>query len=220
MSEAAIKRHQDMYKSRTPPWKETYRKRCLDRLRGSREKLMTRFRKIDMNNEPTTDDTFIKDLMTEEWKSLQREQTDIDFEGDVNGVDKMLSLFEDIQEELRREELRLLQEHEKYEESLQQEEVVLSSAIEKLSTDEVICPICQKSVLMMNQNIIFCRCGMRINTEQDCISLGDVKVQLESAISQHNSSCSYNPVFKVMSEFGPQHLLMACQACDFMYIII
>ncbi|ESO97271.1 hypothetical protein LOTGIDRAFT_231480 [Lottia gigantea] len=222
MAEATMKtRRQDMYKARTPPWKETYRKRCLDRLRGSREKLMTRFRKIDITSEK---DDFIKDIMTDELKTLKREQAkdlDIEFEDTgFNGVDLMLNLFEDIQEELKHEELRLLEEHDRYEHSLKLEENVLCSAIEKLSTDEVICPICQKSTLLLNKNIIFCSCGVRIDTEQDCISLSNVKNQLEASIYQHSLACTTDPTFSIIADFGTQHLLMSCQVCDAMDIIV
>ena len=62
--------------------------RCLDRLRESREKLKSRFRKIA---EAGDKDTFIEDLMRAEWKSLRDEQ--MKQEGDVDVEVGKKSLF-------------------------------------------------------------------------------------------------------------------------------
>lgn len=43
-------------------------------------------------------------------------------------------------------ELRLIEEFDKYEKSLDAEEAVLCSAISKMTTDDVICPVCKKLV--------------------------------------------------------------------------
>ena len=43
----------------------------MDRLRDSREKLKAKFRNIQT---PSEQDTFIEDLMKEEWKTLRAEQ--------------------------------------------------------------------------------------------------------------------------------------------------
>ncbi|XP_046578310.1 RPA-interacting protein-like isoform X1 [Haliotis rubra] len=228
-SPRSLKRR-EMYKIRTPPWKEAYRKRCLDRLRGSREKLFSRFRNIQPDSEgKNKKDEFIKDLMTDEWKSLQRDKASgnsadlMDFDMasfDVSEVDEMLNLFEDIQDDLIKEESKLLSEYERYELSLQREEEVLCSAIETLSTEDVLCPVCQKHVLMLNKGIVFCSCGLRIDTEQDCLSLSNISQQLTEGMSEHTAKCPDNPSFQVMSGLGATNLLMTCQTCDFMSVVI
>ena len=45
--------------------------RCLERLKGSREKLRDHFRKIKDDNKEN--DNFVEDLMKDEWKCLRRE---------------------------------------------------------------------------------------------------------------------------------------------------
>lgn len=228
-SEKTKKNHREMYKAKTPPWKETYRKRCLDRLRQSREKLQDRFRGINSKElEKDANDNFVHELMKEELKSLQRSfQGSPSFDDDEMDTDKLdfdvddvITLFDDIQEELLKEEKRIIDEFENYEKSLQEEEIQLCSAVERLCTEEVICPVCQKSQLLQNKGVIFCPCGMRVNTEQDCITLANVKSSLEDGINQHSTTCEGDPVFSAVQDYGSNNLLMSCKTCDWMYIVI
>ncbi|XP_052799443.1 uncharacterized protein LOC128231062 [Mya arenaria] len=105
-SERVQRSHRDLYKARTPPWKETYRKRCLERLRESRGKLQDRFRKLPAMKD---NDIFIEDLMRQEWECMRREradtQLDIESGAGLEGTDinQVLDMFEDIQAELRHE---------------------------------------------------------------------------------------------------------------------
>lgn len=227
VSEKTRKDHRALYKAKTPPWKETYRKRCMTRLRESREKLQEKFRKISASINET--DEFITDLMRDELQTMQKnlgsgeEKLDIEMEGfsaaDFD-IESVLNLFEDIQEELRQEELKMLAEFEKYEASVREEEDVLCSAIASLSAEEVICPVCQKNSLLQNKSVIFCKCGVRVDTEQDCLTLRNVKQLLDDGVKLHGKTCDTPPTFSVVSALGPQNLLMSCQSCDWMSIII
>ncbi|XP_045174147.2 RPA-interacting protein A-like [Mercenaria mercenaria] len=157
--------------------------------------------------------------------SLRKEQEkaalDIENEGSLDfNIDQILDMFEDIQTELRQEELRMLEEYSNYEQSLLLEEKSLCSAIDKLSTIEVICPMCKKNTLLTNKSVIFCRCGLRINTEQDCLTLTNVKQMLDTGLEQHGEKCDCEPVYTVMSETGTSNLLMTCPDCDWMSVVI
>ena len=55
--------------------------RCLERLKGSREKLRDHFRKIKDDNKEN--DNFVEDLMKEEWKCLRREHMSEPGESDI-----------------------------------------------------------------------------------------------------------------------------------------
>lgn len=222
-SDKVPKSHMEMYKARTPPWKETYRKRCFDRLRGSRDKLTCRFRRM-----PSTinNNMFIEEIMKEELESLRQEQgrCGMDIENGDNiidlNIDLLLDLFEDIQRELRQEELQMLEECSHYEDSLNQEEKSLCSAIDRLSTVEVLCPICKVNFLLANKSVIFCKCGLRINTEQDCLTLCNVKRCMDVGMEQHGEKCSCVPEYSVVWELGTSNLLMTCPVCDWMSIVI
>ncbi|XP_052799474.1 RPA-interacting protein A-like [Mya arenaria] len=122
---------------------------------------------------------------------------------------------------LRHEELRLLEEYSSYEQgTLQLEEQSLCSALDKLSAVEVVCPLCKKSTLMLNKSVIFCKCGLRIDTEQDGLSLGNVQRLLEMGLEQHGAACHCEPVYSLVSDAGPTNLLMTCPDCDWMSVVI
>ncbi|CAI9740637.1 Hypothetical predicted protein [Octopus vulgaris] len=221
---------QAMYKVSTPPWKETYRKKCFERLRLSRAKLLDRFRQMKDEPEGETDVELIKDIMNKEWLSLWDDEAELEREANIpldisfipedENVERILEIFEEIEAELKEEEQKLLREHDLYEESYLNEEKELCSALESLTADEVVCPICKKNPLIENKGVIFCKCGLRINTEQDGFKLADVKAQLDSGIEIHNFTCDAEPEFSMMCVLGTTNLFMTCEACDFMHIII
>ncbi|GAB1607997.1 RPA-interacting protein A-like [Argonauta hians] len=225
---------QAMYKSSTPPWKEAYRKKCFDRLRKSRSKLVERFRQIKEDSEEAEVEMpgveLIKDIMSKEWISLWDDEAELAREADIpldisfipedENVERILEVFEEIEAELKEEEQKLLKEHDMYEASFLSEENELCLALESLTADDVICPLCQKNPLHENKGVIFCKCGLRINTEQDGFKLADVKAQLDSGVEIHSLACDTVPVFSMMCVLGTTNLFMTCEACDFMHIVI
>ncbi|XP_014777634.1 RPA-interacting protein A isoform X2 [Octopus bimaculoides] len=212
---------QAMYKVSMPPWKETYRKKCFERLRLSRAKLLDRFRQMKDEPEGETDVELIKDIMNKEWLSLWDDEAELEREANIpldisfipedENVERILEIFEEIEAELKEEEQKLLREHDLYEESYLNEEKELCSALELLTADEVVCPICKKNPLIENKGVIFCKCGLRINTEQDGFKLADVKAQLDSGIEIHNFTCDAEPEFSMMCVLGTTNLFMTCE---------
>ncbi|XP_076435137.1 RPA-interacting protein B-like isoform X2 [Babylonia areolata] len=217
---------QALYKSSRQDWKETYRRRCLDRLRESRSELYAKRRGIGGAAQPTDSegerqsDEFIKMVLSSELKTLKNEEgvdCEMDFFDPATGeIDLTLALIEEIQEEMKAEEAKLIAEYEIYQVSLEKEEAALCDAIELLNT-RPICPVCTKSQLMENKGTIFCKCGVRIFTE-DGVGLDFVQRQLEDGRQLHE--CDGQPVFSVHDQFGITNLLMTCQKCDFMYIVV
>uniref|UniRef100_A0A669PSQ8 RPA-interacting protein N-terminal domain-containing protein n=1 Tax=Phasianus colchicus TaxID=9054 RepID=A0A669PSQ8_PHACC len=85
--EAPLGGHRALYKSlAAPPWKETYRRRCLERLRSSRERLLRRYRQAG----PGPGALLVPEVMEREWRSLQAERGDPD----------ELAVLDEIQQEL------------------------------------------------------------------------------------------------------------------------
>ncbi|XP_033120138.1 RPA-interacting protein B-like [Anneissia japonica] len=216
--------HRALYKATTPPsWKETYRKRCLQRLRKSRDNLLDRLRCSGAPMHEGKLPSVVTDVMEKEWRVLRAERrcTDVpDLVEGIDDIDTVLSIMEEIQHELMKEEQSLLSE---YEAHLKHEEEVLCASVAKMNTDEVTCPICKRNALMENKGVIFCACGVRIQTEQDCLTLNNVKQQLSDGVEQHSSTmCLGQPIFSVgsLDMVGSQNLLMACKVCDFLHVVI
>jgi len=228
-----ISRHRSQYKCTTPPWKEQYRKRCLDRLRNGRQKFLERFRQ-GCN---TGDSSLVKEVMNEEWLRLSEENRELPqwcpsresctpFAGvgldepEGNSIDEILSIMDEIQRELMAEERNILAQ---YEESVKFEEASLCAAIECLRTDDVFCPVCKRNPLLQNKQIIFCACGLRIDTEYDAVNLNYVRNQINDALAMHREeSCKVEPEFctSFVKELGVSNLVLICKACEFMYIVL
>ncbi|CAL1529177.1 unnamed protein product [Lymnaea stagnalis] len=242
--EAGITR-QDMYKLRTPPWKETYRKRCIERLRANRAKAHSLKRRLGLEEitdeesnvygiaDPSQNPGILLDIeaiMEEEWRKMDIEgvrQNRADTEGNAGDggqfFDDMLRLYDDINDEIRREiqaDLRNEEQRILCDRYLQEEEDELCSALKTLSTDDVICPLCQKYILLENKGVIFCNCGLRISTEQDCVTLKNVRSNILEGTAEHSENCEAHPKFQVSQKFGISNLLMSCETCDFLFIIV
>lgn len=217
-------RHRLLYKTSTPPWKETYRKRCQERLAENRHSFLEKFRHKDIafNDEEARE--AIHNLVLSEWKSFEKDMKESTLQNPdsapslpAENIDQVLSIFDEITLELLQEEQQIISE---YEASLQVEENFLHSSIDRLNAYDVICPVCKRSPLFINKGIIFCNCGVRIDTEQDAITLAMVKANLDEAVRQHSASCECCPSFGVVSHIGISNLLMTGGACDFMFVII
>ncbi|XP_071789415.1 RPA-interacting protein B-like [Asterias amurensis] len=228
-----MEKHRALYKNTSPQWRDTYRKRCFQRLRNSRENLLQKFRSGVDGSSPGAISpgrgSVVSEVMAEEWKLMQWEHRQASVEmktthgcnpddsmEDLN-KDGFLSLMEDIQAELMIEENAIIAE---YEASVQLAEASLSATVEQLHSDDLICPICKRNPLMLSKGIIFCSCGTRINTEQDCLTLANVRQQLEEGVSQHSARCHGQPEFTITDAFNAHNLLLSCQMCDFLFIVI
>jgi hypothetical protein len=222
-----------MYKAvspSAPPWKEAYRKRCQERLASSRQSLLDRFRWKD-SLEPETGSartTTIRDIVLSEWKSFtadnkKQQHTDTDSECEeidcvgTENIDAVLTVFDEITAELLCEEEQILAE---YEAKTRFDDAALCASISQMSTDELICPVCQKNPLFVNKGIVFCSCGLRIDTEQDAITVDMIRANLNAAVEVHCTNCSTRPIFSIVSHPGISNLLMTCQECDMMYIVV
>ncbi|KAK3736346.1 hypothetical protein QZH41_020804, partial [Actinostola sp. cb2023] len=174
-------RHRSQYKCTTPPWKETYKKRCKERLRIGRQKFLDRFRHMESSTSDSASPlgSEVEKVMDEEWSRIAVENNHLPawkpnkescrpFAGvklDVTEeaeLTEILDIMDEIQKELIEEEQIILMQ---YNENLRFEEESLCAAIDKLSTNDVICPVCKRNPLHQNKQVIFCQCGMRIDTE-------------------------------------------------------
>ncbi|XP_022056165.1 RPA-interacting protein [Acanthochromis polyacanthus] len=225
----ALQRHQSLYKGKTPPWKETYRQRCVNRLKNSRSRLLERYRQMGDSPQCCGSGTsiIVQEVMEEEWSALQSEDRRLPSLWGPDGMAEMfsvtreydeLAVLEEIQQELMSQEMSIIEEYEK---NLQFEQQYISSVVEGMEEMHIICPICHRNNLNVNSHFISCPCGVYINTTAQNITPDVLQHLLESRVSEHMEDCLHNPVFSLTpsTESSP-NLMISCQVCDYLSIVL
>ncbi|XP_030264240.1 RPA-interacting protein [Sparus aurata] len=225
----ALHRHRSLYKGTTPPWKETYRKRCVDRLKNSRSRLLERYRQAGESQQPggTGASAIVQEVMEEEWTALQSEDRRLPSLWGPHGMAEMfsvmkeydeLAVLEEIQQELMSHEMSIIEE---FERNLQFEQQYISSVVEGMDEMHIICPICHMNNLSINSHFLSCTCGLYINTKKQNISPDVLQRLLEARVSEHMEDCLHNPVFSVApnADSSP-NLMISCQVCDYLSIVL
>lgn len=224
----ALHRHRSLYKGTTPPWKETYRKRCVDRLKNSRSRLLERYRQTG-ESPGSGGSAIVQEVMEEEWSALQAEDRGLPSLWGAQGLGQMfsamgehdeLAVLEEIQQELLSHELSIIEE---YERNLQFEQQYISSVVEVMEEEEmqIICPICHMNNLNVSSHFISCVCGLHINTKHQNITADILQGLLESRVAEHMEDCLQNPLFSVTSNTdGSANLLISCKVCDYLSIVL
>lgn len=204
-------RHRSLYKYTTPPWKETYRQKCREHLQNSRQRLLNKFRGISIETEKSQKEAIeclIKEIMEEEWKKLNNSFSDESLDETEDSFNELLSFMDSVQKELLEQEEKIVRE---YQVNLEIEESSVQESIKNLEENYVMCPVCQRNYLTQRSSTIICNCGLHIDTEQDCLSLENLKQQLQEGISSHNQNCYNIPKFSVTNCFEIVNLIMTCE---------
>ncbi|XP_070704470.1 RPA-interacting protein [Pempheris klunzingeri] len=225
----ALHRHRSLYKGTTPPWKETYRKRCVDRLKNSRSRLLERYRQMGESQQRSGSGAsiIVQEVMEEEWTALQSEgrrlpsllgpQDMAEMFSIMKDYDE-LAVLEEIQQELMSHEMSIIEE---YERNLQFEQQYISSVVEGMGEMHIICPVCHTNNLNINSHFISCTCGVYINTKKQNITPDILQHLLESRVSEHMEDCLHNPVFSVAPNTGGSaNLMISCKVCDYLSIVL
>lgn len=221
----ALQRHRSLYKGTTPPWKETYRKRCVERLKNSRSRLLEKYRQL---GDATKSSLLVQEVMEMEWSALQSANQRLpslwkkdgisDLYGDVQEQDE-LAVLEEIQQELVSQELSIIDEYHK---SLQYEEKYFSSVVDGMEEEgKLICPICHVNNLTVNTHFTSCPCGLYIKTVGRNITADVLQHLLELRVTEHLEDCLHNPIFSVASNVdGAASLMLSCKVCDYLAIVL
>ncbi|XP_048822482.1 RPA-interacting protein [Lagopus muta] len=217
--EAPLGGHRALYKSpAAPPWKETYRRRCLERLRSSRERLLHRYRRAG----PGPGALLVPEVMEREWQSLQAECGAPGDRGQ-RALRQMpedpdeLAVLDEIQQELILQEQLVIEE---YERSLQFDEECLNAILDGLdASNKIICPVCRKNHLTVRSHSVFCQCGLDVPAQD--MTEEKLRSLLENTITEHGHRCLHSPEFTVTSGMEEEaSLLMTCLVCDFWMILL
>ncbi|XP_067866154.1 RPA-interacting protein [Heterodontus francisci] len=220
-------RHRTLYKGRPAPWKEAYRKRCVERLKNSRAKLLDRYRHVGDNPSCSLNGSFlVQEVMEEEWRALKALDREFQSLWKEESLTEVLNTLENINELAELEEIQqelLSEEHaiiEEYEASLRFDEACLNAIIDGFDVpDRLICPVCNRSYLNVSSDLITCPCGMCINTR--AMTVQQFRALLEHSVTEHSTVCAHCPSFCVVNGIGAEPtLLMSCGACDYLSVIL
>ncbi|XP_073446669.1 LOW QUALITY PROTEIN: RPA-interacting protein [Dendrobates tinctorius] len=212
MMEAAMK-HRALYKGTTPPWKETYRKRCVERLKSNRAQLLERLRQVG-DRVSVGAPFLVQDVMEEEWQAM-RSQPSL-WPKESQDPDELVTL-EEIKQELLLKEQAMVEEIE----SISEFESACLDSVVGLSRNEVVCPVCNRNYLKITSCFVMCQCGVYINCKSQGMNTEKLQALLEANVLAHASCCSAQPVFS--AGFGAEGLpsmFMSCCVCDAVTIII
>ncbi|KAK1787874.1 hypothetical protein P4O66_016351 [Electrophorus voltai] len=230
----AFQKHKSLYKGTTPPWKETYRKRCVERLKNSRSRLLEKYRQMGASADDSKSSVLVQEVMEMEWKALQASSQRLpslwvkdgisDMFTDVHEYDE-LAILEEIHQELVSQvnllssELSIIEEYHK---NQQYEEQYFSSVVDGMEEEgKLICPVCQRNNLTVNSHFTSCACGIYINTVGRNITAELLQCLLETRVTEHMEDCLQNPVFSVASNMdGSPNLMISCKVCDYLSIIL
>ncbi|NXW42165.1 RIPA protein, partial [Nyctiprogne leucopyga] len=208
--ESPLRRHRARYKGPAPPpWKETYRRRCMERLRSSRAKLLDRYRQAgERVGGPAVGALLVREVMEQEWETLRAAPESLPALGEQMLEDPdELAVLEEIQHELILQEQSVIEE---YERSLKFDEECLNAMLDGLdASDKIICPVCRKNNLTVRNHFVFCQCGLSISTQG--MTEEKLRSLLENTVTEHSHRCFHNPEFTVTSGMEEEtSLLMSC----------
>jgi hypothetical protein len=215
--------HKQLYKSpggsansgsnnASPSWRDAYKRRCFDEFKKSRQKLLTRFRNFDItdNKKQKENPANLKDYLAEELEKICLFQAT---SNEFISYDDAMEIYKQIQEELS------TTEYYDYEKEVE-------NMCRKNSDFSCICPICLKfdlKYLDNNNSCIFCsNCNFRINTTKsnnEKLTIECFADLLNNSVKIHN--CVGVPVFQqITDDDGSKFLILICDACNYMKIII
>nr|XP_033777308.1 RPA-interacting protein isoform X1 [Geotrypetes seraphini] len=220
-------RRRALYKGTAPPWKETYRQRCVERLKNSRSRLLDRYRQVGENGHCAMRGSFlVQEVMEQELKALHCMNTNLLSLWHKDAFSQALDLLEDpdeltilkeIEQELMLEEQSMIEEIENV---LAFEEKCFHSAIGLNAENQMVCPVCKRNNLTVKEHFIECPCGVHINTHLQAMTAQQLQSHLEDALTEHQSQCLHYPVFSVGTGLEENNLFMSCQVCDTVMVIL
>ena len=140
----------------------------------------------------------------------------------------MGKVYEELLLELRQQEDELARqwEAEQRRDRAATEAMVVHEAV---SRDGVVCPLCQRAMLMANVGVIFCGgrhaygCQFRVDTNLTNVTLPQLKGRLEGTVAAHASRCPGAPRFSIEQPPGVpgmSMLLMRCPDCHAVEVIL
>ena len=86
----------------------------------------------------------------------------------------------------------------------------------------VLCPVCRRHSLKESADIIFCACGLRLDTSTEGgVSCAALQRRVDAHVRSHSESgCEYPPTVLLQTRFGLPMLQMTCLKCSVLQVVI
>lgn len=200
-------------KEGSPKLQEVLRQRCRERMRQKRGQLFSKSRSgLDETEHDNVQEVLteivrqeLSDLATSEWSGSGSSQELLD-------PDEALDVEKEM---LAEQEMWILEE---YERLVRNEDEMLALFAEEGLKEEVVCPICEKSVLSEFQDAIVCNyCGLSLPS---IVSVEDLGRNINDNVNSHSEGCAELPGFTVVMENNNNSLYLVCQMCGALAVII
>ncbi|XP_074046590.1 RPA-interacting protein [Macrotis lagotis] len=202
-----------------PPWKETYRQRCLQRMRSSRARLLEKYRR----GGSAPGGLVAQEVMEAEWLALRPPPESPAAPRSSEALAQVddpeeLAVLEEIQQELMSQEQAFIEE---YERSLQFDDKCLWALLEGLQMDGLICPVCSRYNLTVVRGMVLCQCGLRLFSQAPELTEQSFRVLLEESVNRHSELCAHRPEFSFMSGTEESSsLFLSCAVCDTLTVLL
>ena len=194
----------------SPSWRLAYKKRCFDEFKKSRQKLLSKFRNLQVDVNENKPKTVLKDYLEEELQKIMLLEAKTS--SSLLSIDEASDIYKQIQQELISELNDQQIEEILRNEDFEQEMVLQNAANNKFHN--VCCPVCFKANLKQEFNQVFCpNCNFGYDVQKVKIDLNQLASRLDEAMRNH--LCNDVPLFM----FRNSELLMLCEKCDFMLSI-
>ena len=97
-----------------------------------------------------------------------------------------------------------------------------SRAPAPVGADFVLCPVCRIHPLEESSDIIFCACGLRLDTSMEGgVSCAALQRRVDAHVTSHRESgCAHPPTILLQTRFGLPMLQMTCLKCSVLQVVL
>ncbi|KAF0972487.1 hypothetical protein FDP41_009390 [Naegleria fowleri] len=126
-------------------------------------------------------------------------------------------LQQEIENEFQEEDEEQLRE---YEEQQRLEAQDMDELINFYEKSVFLCPVCKKNNLHETKHSLCCKCGLRIPTSLNGLSVKFVSQQVIDCYGEHKLQCNKEPKVLAEQRAGMTFVTLRCDHCDFLEIIV
>eukprot|EP00040_Diaphanoeca_grandis_P044833 m.13758 g.13758 ORF g.13758 m.13758 type:complete len:217 (+) comp9837_c0_seq1:302-952(+) len=214
------KRRQADFKAKGPHWRDVLRQKCLARIKQERAQVIASRRSGHSTASTVSTEPLASRILAQEWSNSMEivgQNVNTNNNTDEFSPELLEQVYDELTRDLVEAEQRMIQDIED-EINRAEEMAAIEATIADQTKDAVVCPICCKHWLMQNNNVIFCACGFRVDTQHDGGTLATMKSQLDAAVAHHESVCTSTPTFQMDPMLNM--LTMKCVVCAHVAVVL